>query len=719
MANPLVRDPKGQKGNPNLIHNLPKQESMAFRANLAVAQDGLTPEEQALVAQEATVGKDSQPVQNYLVDMSVGLHEWSGNAAELAKFIPAIRDMNSLAQADVLLKKDEKKRVDGYAKFLIQFIQKKTTLKARIQGTFKNVVKTTRTNVSESLSDTNSIIGKIAGAMLKPRKKKDTADLDIKKARAASLDKMEHLEARSRRGLGSSFDSGWDNDDDGYGGGRNRGRDDDDETGKKRPRRVPTPAPEPTPEPTAPRRVGTFKTIPETGDKKTSLTGTNVRLDKVVVQVTKTNDLLRGGLEADKQREDARERAEDSGGKAASPLSLSPIKEKKDKDGSLLGGMGKMLGLGRLGTMLLPAVGALAKGLAVAGAFAAGWKLGEGLDKLSGGRLSGGVQYLADWLFNSGNRKTSGEGSASELQRHDRQRAAALSTRKDRSYTSAAKFVEQGQDLLAGIHGNAPDALPAALVAPSVTSVAPPAAPVAPPAAPRPRATPQSTSPVKVPVGQMHVSEEGIAKLKKREGVRREPYWDVNGWAIGFGDHEYNGAPLGTNHAKKPNVKLSKTEADDAIRRRLQTHYEPIVRKNLGAKSVSQNEFDALVSVAYNSEAAGARLARRTSSGEILKKEDFLASGTVHGVRVAELQTRRAAEYAQFVSVPSAGRAAAPMAALSARAESNKGITVVNAPVTQIAQGGGSTGMNPLVIQPISVNNPDPMVRAIRSVNAS
>ena len=750
MANPLVRDPKGNPNFPNLVHNLPKQESASFRANLAVAQHGLSPDEQALVAQEATVGKDVPSVQNYIVDMSVGLHEWSGNAVELAKFIPAIRDMNALAQEDAILTKKEKARVDGYAKFLIQFIQKKISLKARIKGTFKKVAKATRTSVGESLSDTSSIIGKIAGAMLKPREKKETADLDVKKARAGAFEKMAEMEA-GRKELEARHAKyaamGWNDDDFPYaddwndeeGGGRRRGHGkgfdytsllgEEEEVPKKstrRPRRVATPEPEPVPTKPAHVKKKKFSVIPEeepaektkTAAVTTSLKGTNTRLDKVVAEVTKTNVLLKSGLDADKQREDASERAADEG-KAATTItapSLSPVKEKKGKGGSLFGGLGDLLkgfDLGKLiGPMLLPAVSMLGQGILIAGAAFAGWELGKWLDELSGGRLSGGVAKMADWMLNTGDRSNKEQVTGAE---NDELQLARKRTHTLVPDLAAARKVNE--DWVRHPETRKFDDMGKPLGATTPTPSAPPAAPAAPPAAPEAPATPQSTSPVKVPVGQMHVSEEGIAKLKTREGVRRDPYWDVTGWAIGYGDHEYQGKPLGNDRSQKPNVRLTETEAEDALRRRLQTHYEPIVRKNLGSKSVPQNEFDALVSVAYNSEAAAARLSRRAASGETLKKEDFLASGTVHGKRVPELQARRAAEYAQFVS---GGRAAAPMAALTARASSGGNTTVVNAPVTQIAQGGGgSAGGANIVLQPMTVSNPDPMVRALRSVNAT
>jgi lysozyme len=214
---------------------------------------------------------------------------------------------------------------------------------------------------------------------------------------------------------------------------------------------------------------------------------------------------------------------------------------------------------------------------------------------------------------------------------------------------------------------------------------------------------------------ELHVSDTGIAALMKREGFKTKPYWDVNGWSIGFGDHAFHGVPLGRDHANPPKVEISEKEAKEMLRARLASHYEPLIKRKL-TKPVTQDQFDALVSVAYNSEAAGRRLAGRLDSGETLTEADFRASGTVHGQPVDALQQRRAAEYAQFVSAPSPGRNATPMNALTTATRATSAPVVVAPNVTTISQNGGG-GVPMIMPQPIQPRNPDNTIRAIISTN--
>ncbi len=201
-----------------------------------------------------------------------------------------------------------------------------------------------------------------------------------------------------------------------------------------------------------------------------------------------------------------------------------------------------------------------------------------------------------------------------------------------------------------------------------------------------PAAPPTPPQPI-MPAEKLHMSNDGIAKLKSnvREGVRLEPYWDVNGWAIGYGDHEFQGQSLGNDKQHKPAIKITAAEADQQLRAHL-PYYEGVVRGQLKGKSVSQNQFDSLVSVSYNNPKAGQNLARRVAAGEKLTAQDFLVSATVKGQKNAGLEARRSDEFAQFrgpvlASSPSPLRAAAPLATPASIGQSTQ---VIMAPAPQV-----------------------------------
>jgi len=216
----------------------------------------------------------------------------------------------------------------------------------------------------------------------------------------------------------------------------------------------------------------------------------------------------------------------------------------------------------------------------------------------------------------------------------------------------------------------------------------------------------------------MHVSNAGLDKIKKREGFRSDRYWDVNGWAIGYGDHEYHGHPLGNDRTKKPAVKITEQEATSMLRGRVMAHYEPIIAKALGTKPVSQEQFDSLVSVAYNSEFGGRKLARRVAKGETLKQSDFLESATVGGKPNALLQQRRKGEYADFVAQPSPRRNAETVQALTDATNTEHGsggIAII--PMTGGGQKPAPPSTNTIIPMPMTTQNPDASVQRMRSAN--
>ncbi len=96
----------------------------------------------------------------------------------------------------------------------------------------------------------------------------------------------------------------------------------------------------------------------------------------------------------------------------------------------------------------------------------------------------------------------------------------------------------------------------------------------------------------------MKISENGLALIKKFEGCRLKAYQDAVGvWTIGYGTTNADKAITGINVCQ--GLQISQETADEWLRRSIDTKYGPKVDK-YSAYGWNQNEFDALVSFAYN-----------------------------------------------------------------------------------------------------------------------
>ncbi len=97
---------------------------------------------------------------------------------------------------------------------------------------------------------------------------------------------------------------------------------------------------------------------------------------------------------------------------------------------------------------------------------------------------------------------------------------------------------------------------------------------------------------------QMDLSANGLALIKKFEGYANsgKPYWDYSQWSIGYGCY----CPPDQVEYYKQNP-LSEPEAAEMLRVQLQSYIQE-VRDFLTKhkKTVTQNQFDALVSFTYN-----------------------------------------------------------------------------------------------------------------------
>ncbi|EOT6765160.1 lysozyme [Klebsiella oxytoca] len=149
----------------------------------------------------------------------------------------------------------------------------------------------------------------------------------------------------------------------------------------------------------------------------------------------------------------------------------------------------------------------------------------------------------------------------------------------------------------------------------------------------------------------MQTSDKGIALIKGFEGCRLTAYPDPGTggapWTIGYGwTYPVDGKPI------KPGMKIDQATADRLLKTGL-VSYENDVQKLVKVK-LTQNQFDALVSFAYN---VGSRA---LSTSTLLKKlnagdnkgaaDEFLRWNKAGGKEMPGLTKRRKAEREVFLS---------------------------------------------------------------------
>ena len=167
----------------------------------------------------------------------------------------------------------------------------------------------------------------------------------------------------------------------------------------------------------------------------------------------------------------------------------------------------------------------------------------------------------------------------------------------------------------------------------------------------------------------MKTSADGIAVMHAFEGCKLRAYPDPatggKPWTIGFGD---------TGPDVVPGLVITQQQADQRFSGRLETEFEPIV--NAAVKvPITQRQFDALVSIVYNTGPGAAdkpgrpgrdgivtlrsgqpsTLLRMLNQGERAAAADaFLSWNRANGAVMLGLRRRRAAERALFLGKPAA-----------------------------------------------------------------
>lgn len=115
----------------------------------------------------------------------------------------------------------------------------------------------------------------------------------------------------------------------------------------------------------------------------------------------------------------------------------------------------------------------------------------------------------------------------------------------------------------------------------------------------------------------MKLSSEGAAFIKREEGCRLDAYQDkARVWTIGYGD----------TWEVKPGMRITMEEADARFVRRIE-HFEQGVLA-AAKRPMTQRQFDALVSLAYNIGVAGLRT---STLMEHFNKNDLEATGREFG----------------------------------------------------------------------------------------
>ena len=145
-----------------------------------------------------------------------------------------------------------------------------------------------------------------------------------------------------------------------------------------------------------------------------------------------------------------------------------------------------------------------------------------------------------------------------------------------------------------------------------------------------------------------HLDVDGIALLRREEGVRHAPYNDSRGnCTVGVG-HLIHKGPCTTKETRR---RLTDSEVNALLRDDI-ARFERVVRKAFSGKralKATQNRFNAAVSLAFNIGPAGfsgSTVARRIGAGDL----DGAASAFLMWDNPFELRPRREREKRLFLS---------------------------------------------------------------------
>jgi GH24 family phage-related lysozyme (muramidase) len=726
-----------------------KLATTARRAAFAAEATDSSQDEKKLIEQQFAAEDDAPIVRNYLLDMIKVVREFEGPVLKLRTIIPILQDLMSAADKDTVMKVTERRRVHEKGTALVNYINDRTRLSTRMAAGFKNVVKEKlsggRESLSEGLSSSGSLIGKVAGKLLSKKEtpRGDSPEKQIASAKADTYAKMLRLSGGAPGGkspqMGGPRSSmiPYDFDDD----------DDDDESVLE--------APPQKKKKTTPKRVK--KADGQSVAAEGTLDALLVSSQAILQQLTIQSQLLRTGGERAEQQAEAKERAADD---TTTPTTTTPVAEKKPKrtsglDGSLLGNLLKMFTgpgglMATIGNML-PLLTKLGEGALVVGAGLLGWKVGSWVSQMVGlGDSTEALKNLLDqsqesWSDTLASLKrtasdfflkgqTPGQVETTDAKRDLVTRATQAGMKSNNMWLEAGSndaIYKDAQDYMKKKATQKDVELPKDAPAAAPTPAPTPPAPVPPPApieampkvgkaVEKAKPAPITATPKLSPMVDttMAMSDAGIAAIMKHESFSAKPYMDETGYAIGYGSHTLGGVEVTELMKKNPNLTITKEQAKAELKLRVNKEFAPAVRKSLKRK-VSQSEFDSLVSIAYNRGVGNLgrnHFMDKVNDGTVTKQDFIEAHGNkLDHKKQAAVERRRTEEYAQFISP---GRSAAPVAALTAATNTQRGSggNVTVAPV--VVQAGGGSGAVPVIMPPgITTDNPDHTIRAMKGAN--
>jgi GH24 family phage-related lysozyme (muramidase) len=195
----------------------------------------------------------------------------------------------------------------------------------------------------------------------------------------------------------------------------------------------------------------------------------------------------------------------------------------------------------------------------------------------------------------------------------------------------------------------------------------------------------ESTSPTRTSTGvasaqTLSTSDSVIDSLINTEGFSPIAVPDGDNMQIGYGDNYWDGRPTSLTN---PGRTVTESEARDHARRRITEDFEPDVKNSL-TRPVTQDQFDALIHLAYNSPRGAQKIIAKMNKGGAVNQADFMSATPMAPEYKAGLTTRRIHEFAMFngragspssgqsaatpvsTSIPPATRSAAPLAGASA-----------------------------------------------------
>lgn len=145
------------------------------------------------------------------------------------------------------------------------------------------------------------------------------------------------------------------------------------------------------------------------------------------------------------------------------------------------------------------------------------------------------------------------------------------------------------------------------------------------------------------------LSQAGANLIKQFEGLRLTAYYDQVGvLTIGYGT---TNKVLPSNQQITPGMTITEAQATALLQLGVNSIFSPSVNKLVTA-SIAQNQFDSLVSFAYNLGAgnlAASTLLRKLNAGDFAgAQQQFLLWNKAGGVVARGLTRRRLAEAANF-----------------------------------------------------------------------